>query len=78
MKEADDVTNRITELFGQFTSKLVHQHGMPPEKVAKSAVAAALMLYLEHCQDDQRAAADWLRQFAQELDEGAPPAPQAN
>lgn len=67
--EPDEVTNRVVELLGQFAAKLVHEHHVPPEVMAKAAVALSVQMFMQYNTDDQSAAAAYLHQCADELDE---------
>jgi hypothetical protein len=77
MRDADDETNRIVELFGRFAADLARTYSVPPERIGKAAVAVAVTLYMEHHINDVHSAAAYLRQFADELCEGEPPPPAA-
>ena len=71
MKTPDEATNEVTKLLGEFAALLVTRHRKPPETVAKAAIALAIQLYLEYNTDDLRSAAQYLRAFADELDDQA-------
>lgn len=65
--EPDDTANKVVAIFGDFLRLMTRKHGFAPEHVAKAAVASAVMLFLEQ-NDDERAAANYLRAFADEID----------
>lgn len=72
MEQTDDVTNRVSDLLAQFAAELTTRYKVPPQNVAKAAVGLAVVLYMEHNTNDNHAAAEFLRSFADELD-SAPP-----
>jgi hypothetical protein len=75
IEDVDEVANRVVALFATFTSELIRKYGVKPETVAKAAVGTAIMLYLEYNTDNERAAADYLRTLAAEIEESQPPQP---
>lgn len=71
LEEPDEQANRVLAIFGEFLRLLIHKHRFPPEAVLKAAIGSAVMLYLEYNTDDERAAASYLRKFADDIEESA-------
>jgi hypothetical protein len=60
-EEPDEEANRTLKLLCEFAAELIHKHRVPPETVARVAVAQAVMLFMEYNTDSAHAAAEWLQ-----------------
>jgi hypothetical protein len=70
-----DVTDRVVELFLELSNKLMRDHGVPPETLARVAVGAAVHMFMEFHGDSAHAAAAYLRKSADDLDALCTPQP---
>ena len=63
-------TNRIIEILDGLSEKLIVEHKVEADKVARAYLGAALQLHMQ-CYDSIPAAAAWVRGFADALESDA-------
>lgn len=61
-----EATNKLIEILAGLTERLTLKHGVEPGCIARAYLAAAIELHLRE-RDSVPAAAQWLREMADEL-----------
>ena len=72
-----DSTDIATDLLTKLTVRLMQEHNLPPEVVARLMVGGAVHLLLQHHTDGATIAAQLLRQSADQWDTLRTPKPHA-
>ena len=70
-----DTTDRVVELFLELAQKLMREHGITPEQIARVSVGCAVHMYMEHHRDGAQGGAAYLRENADALEALCAPQP---
>jgi hypothetical protein len=77
MSLENEVLNKLADKLVAFAERLMQSSNIDPAIISRAAIAMSVTLFLRYGEDDQRAAANYLRTFAAELDEAADAEPPA-